>query len=172
MTGANAFMGMTEAIAALQNHVYRNGDLPEELFLFVSSITPLINVDLLVKDDNGRTLLTWRDDDYYGAGWHIPGGVIRYKEHARDRIQKVAEQELGCAVLADPVPMLIQEAFDQRPERGHFISLLYKCRLAGEPAPGLRAIDVPAKGQWRWHDQVPPDLLPVHLPYARFIEAS
>ena len=50
--------------------------LPEELFLYVSSITPLVNVDLLIKDDRGRALLTWRDDSYYGPDWHVPGGIF------------------------------------------------------------------------------------------------
>ena len=36
--------------------------LPEEIFLFVSRTTPLVNVDLLIKDENGRTLLSWRDE--------------------------------------------------------------------------------------------------------------
>jgi hypothetical protein len=50
------------------------GGLPEELFLFVSRITPLINVDLLIQDDGRRTLLTWRSDRFFGPGWHVPGG--------------------------------------------------------------------------------------------------
>ena len=33
--------------------------LPEELFLFVSRVTPLVNVDLLIQDDQKHTLLTW-----------------------------------------------------------------------------------------------------------------
>ena len=44
-------------------------DLPEELFYFISSITPLTNVDLLIKNKDNQTLLTWRDDKYYGPGW-------------------------------------------------------------------------------------------------------
>lgn len=47
--------------------------LPQEVFYFVSELTPLINVDLLIKDKSGRTLLTWRDDKFYGPAWHIPG---------------------------------------------------------------------------------------------------
>ena len=61
-----------------------NGGLPEELFLFVSRLVPMVNVDLFISDDQGRVLLTWRDDEIFGAGWHIPGGMIRYKETAQD----------------------------------------------------------------------------------------
>jgi hypothetical protein len=32
--------------------------LPEDLFLFVSRITPIINVDLLIKNESDHTLLT------------------------------------------------------------------------------------------------------------------
>jgi len=60
--------------------------LPEELFLFVSELTPMINVDLLIKNDRNETLLTWRADNFYGPGWHIPGGIIRFKESASSRI--------------------------------------------------------------------------------------
>src|SRR5258705_8683005 len=54
--------------------------LPEELFLFISRITPLINVDLLIQDYGKGTLLTWRSDRFFGPGWHVPGGIIRHKE--------------------------------------------------------------------------------------------
>ncbi len=37
--------------------------LPEDVFLFVSRITPLVNVDLLIKNELNHTLLTWRDED-------------------------------------------------------------------------------------------------------------
>ena len=54
--------------------------LPEDIFLLISRLTPLINVDLLIKNEQNHTLLTWRDDGYYPPGWHVPGGIIRFKE--------------------------------------------------------------------------------------------
>ena len=88
------------SIDALENLVVdsRQG-LPEDLFLFVTRLTPMINVDLLIRDGEGRTLLTWRDDGYdYSPGWHIPGGIIRYKECRGERVQAVAQKELGTSV--------------------------------------------------------------------------
>ncbi|SVE18316.1 uncharacterized protein METZ01_LOCUS471170, partial [marine metagenome] len=64
--------------------------LPEEIFYLVSRITPLINVDLLIHNKNGETLLTWRGgDETSKPGWHIPGGIVRYKEKIADRIRAV-----------------------------------------------------------------------------------
>jgi colanic acid biosynthesis protein WcaH len=131
-------------------------------------MAPLINVDLLVQDEHGRTLLTWRDDEHFRAGWHLPGGIIRYKEHAVDRVVKCAEDELGTRVTFEPVPITVVETIREVRDRGHFISLLYRCRLAGEASPMLRAGDHPKRGEWRWFERAPEDLIKVHDVYRPF----
>lgn len=162
-------MTLREAIARLDEAAGNPGlDLPEDLFLFISRVTPLVNVDLLVKDTEERTLLTWRDDDFYGSGWHVPGGIIRYKERAADRVRKVANEEIGSPVEFDPVPIVIIETMAEQRERGHFLSMLYRCRLLGEPDPARRAGPTPRRGEWKWHSGTPDHLLPVHNVYERF----
>lgn len=148
--------------------------LPTPVFRLISQLTPLINVDLLIRDENGRTLLTWRSDEFYGPGWHIPGGIIRFKEQIGMRISKVAESELGCAVDFDPAPISMREVMaPDRDVRGHFISLLYACRLRTPPAPELGAINVPPQnGQWQWHETCPDQLIRVHEMYRPYITPS
>lgn len=46
--------------------------LGDELFLVVASLTPIVNVDILIVKE-GNILLSWRDDEQCGAGWHLPG---------------------------------------------------------------------------------------------------
>jgi colanic acid biosynthesis protein WcaH len=146
------------------------GGLPEDVFLFVSRLTPLVNVDLLIQDARGRTLLTWRDDELFGSGWHVPGSVIRYKEFATDRVRTCARAELGATVTCDPAPVLLVEAIAAGQEyRGHAISLVYRCRLESPPDPARRARTIrPRNGEWKWHASCPSDLLPVQREYARF----
>jgi ADP-ribose pyrophosphatase YjhB (NUDIX family) len=161
-----------EAFGALDAWVPTPVDgLPEEFFLFVSRFTPIVNVDLLIRDDRERTLLTWREDEYYGSGWHVPGGIIRYKESAEDRIRATARREIGADVAFDPEPIAIEQAVEPgRRERGHFISLLYRCRLLGAPDPALRYPGgAPARDQWAWHEGSPPDLIAVQDRYRRFL---
>ncbi len=163
-------MDLGAAIAAVESSI---GDphhgLPEEIFLFLSRITPMVNVDLLIRDDAGRTLLTWRDDEYFGRGWHVPGGIIRYKERAADRIRACAHQELGAEVSFDAVPLLVSESISERNNRGHFISLLYRCKLLAPLDERRRAhSNPPSPGQWRWHESSPPDLLEIQAHYRRF----
>jgi colanic acid biosynthesis protein WcaH len=143
--------------------------LPEDVFRFVSRVTPLINVDLLIQDDRARTLLTWRDDEFFGPGWHVPGGIIRYKESAADRIRACARAELGADVSSGPAPLLVLEYIGGQDTRGHHISLLYRCRLES-PADGAKetTTNPPSSGQWRWHHGCPPDLIESQREYARF----
>lgn len=143
--------------------------LPEELFLFISRITPIINVDLLIKDENGRTLLSWRDDQFHNLGWHIPGGIIRFKETIETRIQKVAETEIGSLIEFDPIPIAINQTILENNTRGHGISLLYKCFLSSKfilKNTGLSSKDA---GYLMWHDSCPQDLIKVHEIYRNYI---
>lgn len=144
--------------------------LPEEIFLFASRITPLVNVDLLVKNEDAQTLLTWRADGYGKAGWHIPGGIIRYKEMAGDRIRAVARLELGAEVDFHSEPLAVNEFIHaDRRVRGHFISLLYRCSLITPPVEDLRyESGIPQPHQWMWHNTCPEDIITVHELYRKF----
>lgn len=141
--------------------------LPNELFYFVSRLTPLVNVDLLIRNERGEILLTWRHDQFY-KGWHIPGGIIRFKETAAERIQAVALSELGAAVEADASPCEVHEKRNcERDVRGHFISLLYATRLTSDLDASRKCVDMarPDNGQWAWHGSCPDLLLPNHASY-------
>lgn len=131
--------------------------LPEEVFELASSIVPMVNVDLLFQDEQGRILMIWRDDPICGCGWHIPGGIIRFKESLEERLLRTAENELGTQIQFDPQPMSINEVILPQSVRGHFISLLYRCFLP-ESFPRLPVAD-PGKtyraGDMCWHSACP-----------------
>ena len=164
---------LADLIAALEAAI---GDpkqgLPEDVFQFVSRVTPLANVDLLIQGERG-TLLTWRDDPYFGAGWHLPGGIIRYKETAGERVRACARQELSAEVAFDEAPVAIAEGFGEQPTRGHHIALLFRCRLLSEPPAAAEARrDPPEPGQWRWHRRCPDNLLDAQRSYAKYFAQS
>lgn len=161
---------MNAAIRAIESAAGdpRQG-LPDDVFLLVSRLTPLVNVDLLIQDDRGRTLLTWRDDRFFRAGWHVPGGIIRYKEAAADRIRACARDELSADVSFEPAPLFVMETIVENRDRGHAVSLLYRCRLLSPPDAAREARgDAPSAGEWKWHLGRPRDLLDVQDQYARF----
>lgn len=131
--------------------------LPEEVFELASSIVPMVNVDLFVQDRQGRILMIWREDTICGCGWHIPGGIIRFKESIEERLLRTAEDELRTQIQFDPQPMAMHEVILPQDLRGHFITLLYRCFLP-ENFP-CRSVADPKKhyqvGDMYWHSVCP-----------------
>jgi ADP-ribose pyrophosphatase YjhB (NUDIX family) len=163
-----------EAIKLLRSTVAdpRKG-LPEDLFLLVTQLTPMVNVDLLIKDNHEGTLLTWREDPYYEPGWHVPGGIVRFKEKMEDRVRAVARDELGATVKFDRIPIAIREVIrPDREIRGHFVSMLFRCTLSSplEESHAYRS-GTPKPGEWAWHAACPENIISVHETYRRFIDA-
>ncbi len=165
------FMNIYEAIKFLDKQIPNPSlGLPEEVFLFISRATPIVNVDLLIKDESGRVLLSWRDDQYAGTGWHIPGGIVRFRENLEKRLLKVAEAEIGAAVEFDPAPIALNQLIhDQRNTRGHFISILYKCFLSNKYIPKNRGLSYKDPGYLMWHDSCPVNLIKMHEIYRKYI---
>ncbi|MBI5920051.1 MAG: NUDIX domain-containing protein [Betaproteobacteria bacterium] len=144
--------------------------LPDEMFHFISRTTPLVNVDLLIKDERNRTLLAWRNDAYCGRGWHIPGGIIRFKETFEERLKKVAELEIGTSVDVNLSPIAINELISQHTDvRGHFVSILFKCHLSGEFTPANAELTTDDPGYLEWHDTCPVNLISFHKMYEKFL---
>ena len=147
--------------------------LPEEVFYFISKLTPLVNVDLLIKNEEGETLLTWRHDKFYGPAWHIPGGIIRFREKFETRIQKVAMSELGADIIHEEHPMAMRQLFAKgRDIRGHFISHLFLCKLKSLPTKNQFLEGEPEAGQWSWHKEAPQNMLTNQAPFIRYINET
>ena len=146
---------------------------PEDLFNCVTRMTPIMNVDLLLRDQNQRLLLAWRDDEFSGQGWHIPGGIVRFNETLHHRVKKVSEIELG--VLHDefwfePEPIAYNEVFLHRETRSHFFSILYNCTLDKEYTPPNSGLSPNNPGYLEWHDKCPNNLVNVHEMYRKHMQ--
>ncbi len=163
-------MKISAAIKAIEKQTGSPGrGLPEEVFLFVSGMTPMVNVDLLIRDKKGRVLLAWRDDQYSGTGWHVPGGIIRHREKAEQRIKLTARKEIGAPVKHDKKPAAINEIILKQKQRSHFISLLYKCGVREGFMPQNKGVAPGEPGYLKWHKKCPRDLIKVQSMYRKYI---
>jgi colanic acid biosynthesis protein WcaH len=164
-------MKIEKAIAFLDGQVQNpSKGLPDEIFYYISRTTPLVNVDLLIQDNRKRTLLAWRDDEYTGKGWHFPGGIVRFKETLEDRINKVAEKEVGTEITFNPIPLEINQCIvPERKNRSHFISLLYRCSIPNTFVPENKGLCEASAGYLKWHEKCPNVLLESHEMYKKYI---
>lgn len=173
-------MNLTEAIANLKIEMKYAGieqerGLGTELFLFSSTLAPVVNVDLLIQDENERILLSWRNDVQTDSGWHVPGSCIRFRERLEDTIQRCAESELGTNVIHSVEPIKVYEFHwngyrskvkDQR-ERAHFITLLYACKVPHDYDLNQHNIPIGEPGHLEWFDTMPTDILPIQECYMK-----
>lgn len=165
-------MDIADAIAVLDKQVPNPSiGLPDEVFYYISRTTPLVNVDLLIKDEKGRTLLSWRDDKFCGKGWHVPGGIVRFKETFETRIKKVAETEIGVVNISfNTTPIAFNQLIHTDFEiRGHFISFLYKCFIPGAFIPENKGLSHNDAGYFMWHDFCPDNLIKYHEMYKKYM---
>ena len=143
--------------------------LPEHLFEYVSSITPIINVDLLFHNPKKGIILSWRSDDFYGPGWHVPGGIIRFKENIVDRLYHVARQEINLNQDLEFSFISINQIMNpNRDLRGHFVSLLFACKL-DNPHIDNKNFDENKNGYFRWHDKLPNNIIKEHKRYEKYM---
>jgi colanic acid biosynthesis protein WcaH len=165
-------MTISKAVRFLDNSISdKKFGLPDDIFYFVSHVTPLLNVDLLIKDKTGRTLLTWRDDEYAGKGWHIPGSIVRFKETLEQRVLKCAEQELNTVVTFDPKPISIEQFIvPELDNRAHHISFLYRCYVPNDYIPNNMNKKRTDVGYIEWHNSCPANLIKIHDRYRSFID--
>lgn len=148
--------------------------LPEELFLEISSLMPIPNVDLFILDEEGKLLLTRRDDVFFGKGWHLPGGCIRFKETMLERVKKTSISELGVTVRVEEKPLTVRDVIvrDVRKElsdqnlRAHQLSVLFRCYLDDKSSVDHMV----EEGQAYWFKEIPQDILPVHDVYRDVFE--
>jgi ADP-ribose pyrophosphatase YjhB (NUDIX family) len=148
--------------------------LQDELFYFIGRLTPFINVDLLVKNNNNQTLLSWRNETINNkvkAGWHIPGGIIRFRETIAERLNQVALSEMGGKLaFFSKDPIAINQIIDHDArDRSHFISLLYACQLEENYKINNHTLNNNDEGFLKWHSTVPDDLLDNHIIYRDYI---
>lgn len=152
--------------------------LGEDLFVFVSSLSPIVNVDLLVYNSQGQFLLSRRNDCHCGKGWHVPGGCVRFRESLDDRIRKVASSELSLYDFTyEKQPIKVCEIICNEPrdikvqdERAHFVTLVYKCY-----APDSYIIEDKGKtekdeGYIKWFDKLPDDFLKIQTCYREILK--
>ena len=69
--------------------------LPDETFKNVIQHTPLISIDLIVRNEQGEVLLGKRVNAPAKGYWFVPGGRVRKNETLDDAFVRLVKEELG-----------------------------------------------------------------------------
>lgn len=67
-------------------------------FLRIVDATPLVSIDLILRNERGDVLLGRRANRPAQGMWFVPGGRIRKNERVNDALQRISERELGVTI--------------------------------------------------------------------------
>ena len=105
-------------------------------FLDVIDKTPLVSIDLIVKDSNNRALLGYRKNHPARSFWFVPGGRIRKNETLAQAMKRIAMNELGIeisitdATLLGAYDHIYDDNFDAKQGiTTHYVVLGYEIKL-------------------------------------------
>lgn len=67
----------------------------QDSFIFIIEKTPLVSIDLVIRNEKGQILLGFRRNRPAQGCWFVPGGRIRKNERLQDALVRIAEAETG-----------------------------------------------------------------------------
>lgn len=110
--------------------------LPLEQLREVVRLTPLVSIDLVVRDGAKHMLLGWRKNRPAQNTWFVPGGRLGKNESKAHAFLRLTEWELGQAIPLDQARFLgVFEHFypdnfaDAEGFGTHYVVLAYELRL-------------------------------------------
>jgi len=80
--------------------------LDKETFSTVIESTPLVSIDLVVKNKHGQALLGERLNKPAKGYWFVPGGRILKDESMADAFKRLTKEELGQAFSINQAELL------------------------------------------------------------------
>lgn len=108
---------------------------PEELIELVR-LGPLVSIDLVVQDPEGRILVGLRNNQPARNDWFVPGGRVGKGESLDEAFRRIAHQELGLTLLRADARFLgvfehfYENNFQEQPGLGtHYVALGHQIAL-------------------------------------------
>lgn len=113
--------------------------ISEDKFKVVLDSTPLISIDLLVEDEQGRFLLGYRKNRPAQHYWFVPGGRIQKNESITSAFKRLTKQELGAefsielATLLGPFDHFYDDCVFGSDISTHYVAIAYKLKVDNLP---------------------------------------
>ncbi|MDD9196696.1 GDP-mannose mannosyl hydrolase [Aliivibrio sp. S3MY1] len=130
--------------------------LPLEKFKTVIASTPLISIDLIVRNDEGKVLLGKRLNRPAKGYWFVPGGRILKDESFTSAFHRLIKDELGLDCVESKFNGIYQHFYDDNFSEDdfttHYVVLAYEINI-GEDLSNL-PLEQHSSYQWFSEDEL------------------
>lgn len=126
--------------------------LDNEQFQQVVAATPLISIDLIVRNQQGQILLGRRLNRPAQGLWFVPGGRVRKDERLNAAFLRLTQEELGFATSREhasflgPYEHFYADNFSGESFSTHYVVLGYELVWQGQH----NTLPVSQHDQYRW----------------------
>lgn len=125
--------------------------LDRETFSTVLSSTPLVSIDLVVRNRDGEILLGQRVNRPARGYWFVPGGRILKNETLAQAFERLTKEELGRsypisdASLLGPYDHLYEDCVFGEHISTHYVAIAYSIDVAN-----LKALPDKQHNSYQW----------------------
>lgn len=129
--------------------------LSDAVFSTVIDATPLVSLDLIVRNNQGQILLGERMNRPAQGYWFVPGGRIRKMEALASAFERLTTEELGIrlalgdAVLLRPFDHFYADSVFGESPSTHYVAIAYELTV-GDRLSDLTALPQQQHGRYRW----------------------
>jgi GDP-mannose mannosyl hydrolase len=116
-------------------------DLDEDELKSIVRLTPLVSIDLIIRDPERKVLVAMRNNEPAKGYYFVPGGRIRKDEPIGVAFNRILETEVGCQFKFEQARFLA--AFEHiypanrfgEPGYGtHYVVLAYEIQFTARPS--------------------------------------
>jgi len=97
-------------------------------------MTPLLTVDGIVRNCEGKFLLIRRKNPPFQGQWALPGGFVDVGETVEAACARELKEETGLTVTVRRLTGVFSDP--RRDPRGHTVGIVFACDAADEHAQG------------------------------------
>jgi colanic acid biosynthesis protein WcaH len=115
--------------------------LSDSDFAGIIRLAPLVSIDFLIRDDEGRVLVGRRSNAPARGFWFVPGGRIRKNETFKGAFARILETETGCRAAFDAARFIgvfeqfyADDHFGMSDSGTHYVALVYELKADGHSA--------------------------------------
>jgi len=119
-------------------------------FKTIVKFTPLISIDLIVRDIEGSVLLGKRTNRPAKGFWFVPGGRVLKDESFENAFQRLIKEELGLDNVAATFKGIYQHFYDDNFSEEnfstHYLVLAYEITFKGD----LSSLPLEQHSKYKW----------------------
>ena len=127
--------------------------LPLETFKTVIESTPLVSIDIIVRNNEGKILLGKRTNRPAKGYWFVPGGRVLKDESFEHAFQRLIDVELGLAEVSSNFKGIYQhfynDNFSEEKFTTHYVVLAYEINFNGE----LSSLPIEQHSVYKWFSE-------------------